>query len=272
MASNVQEWFLIAMNFLPRLVVALVIFVAGLAVASWLGKALGVVLRRRKTDPEVALLLQQLTRWGLIGFFTVMALQQVGFDMTAFLTGLGVLGFTVGFAIQDVSKNFVAGILLLLQQPFDIGDAIQVGDYAGVVLDVNLRATEMRTWDGRRVYIPNADVYTQAITNYSRAQTRRIELTVGVAYDTDLNVAREAALEAVRAVPGVLEDPAPTVVFHTFGGSSIDFTVYFWINPQETDLFGAKSAAVQAIHRVFQEKGIEIPFPIRTVYLQQQGG
>ncbi|HEY57707.1 MAG TPA: mechanosensitive ion channel [Anaerolineae bacterium] len=264
-----QEWLLVAASFLPRLIMALVLFVAGLVVSGWLGKALGVLLRRRKTDPEVILLLQQLTRWGLMALFTVVALQQVGFDMTAFLTGLGVLGFTVGFAIQDVSKNFVAGVLLLLQQPFDIGDAIQVGDYAGVVLNINLRATEMRTWDGRRVYIPNADVYTQAIINYTRTQARRIEITVGVAYDTDLTQAREAALEAVRSVPGVQEDPAPTVVFHTFGESSIDFTVYFWIDPKETGLWEAKSAAVQVVHRVFQEKGIEIPFPIRTVYLHQ---
>ena len=269
MSASFQEWLLLAASFLPRLIVALVIFVAGLAVSGWLAKVLGALLRRRDTDQEVTLLLQQLTRWGLIAFFTVMALQQVGFDMTAFLTGLGVLGFTVGFAIQDVSKNFVAGILLLLQQPFDIGDAIQVGDYAGVVLDISLRATEMRTWDGRRVYIPNADVYTSAIVNYTRAQARRIEITVGVAYDTDLTQAREAALEAVRSVPGVKDDPAPTVVFHTFGESSIDFTVYFWIDPKETGLWEAKSAAVEAIQRVFQEKGIDIPFPIRTVYLHQ---
>ncbi len=265
-----QTWLVSALNFLPRLVTALVIFVGGLFLSGWLTKMLGGVLRRRNTDPEVALLIQQITRWGLIGLAITVALQQVGFDMTAFLTGLGVLGFTVGFAIQDVSKNFIAGILLLLQQPFDVGDAIQVGDYAGIVLDVNLRATEMRTWDGRRVYIPNADVYTSAIVNYTRTDARRIDLTVGVAYDTDLAQAQEVALQAVRSIAGVKDDPEPTVVFHTFGESSVDFTVYFWIDTQETGLWEAKTAAVKAIHRAFQEHGIDIPFPIRTVYLQRE--
>ncbi len=271
MEASFQTWLVSVVNFLPRLITALVIFVGGLFLSGWLAKALGGLLRRRKTDPEVTLLLQQISRWGTIGLAITVALQQIGFDMTAFLTGLGVLGFTVGFAIQDVSKNFVAGILLLLQQPFDVGDAIEVGDYAGVVLDINLRATEMRTWDGRRVYIPNADVYTSAIVNYTRTDARRIDLTVGVAYDTDLAQAHEVALQAVRRLPGVKEDPAPTVVFHTFGESSIDFTLYFWIDTQQQGVWEAKTAAVQAIHRAFQEQGIEIPFPIRTVYLQKEG-
>ena len=270
MHTSLQEWALMALAFLPRLISALVIFAAGWYLGVWLGKLVDRLLQRRKVDREIALLLRRATQWGVFLLLTIVALQQVGFDMTAFLAGLGAAGIALGFAVQDVTQNLMAGILLLLQQPFDIGDAVQVGDYAGTVLDINLRATEIRTWDGRRVYLPNAQVYTSPIVNYSRSEARRIGITLGVAYDTDLARAQAVALQAVHALPGVKEEPAPTVVFHTFGESSIDFTVYYWIDPQSTDFFAAQTAGVQALHRAFQEAGIEIPFPVRTVYLQQE--
>jgi len=269
MEISLQEWAMLVAAFVPKLLSALVIFGVGWYLAVWLGKLVERLLQRRKVDREIALLLRRATQWGVFAASTLMALDQVGFDITTFLAGLGALGFALGFAVQDITQNLMAGVLLLLQQPFDIGDAIQVGDYAGVVLDINLRATEMRTWDGRRVYVPNAQVYTSAIVNYSRSEARRIGITLGVAYDTDLPHAQQVALEAVRRLPGVKEDPAPTVVFHTFGESSVDFTVYYWINPRETDYFAAQTAGVQALHRAFQEAGIDIPFPIRTVYLQK---
>lgn len=265
-----QYWLERAMAFLPKLIASLVVFVLGLAAAAWLAPLTRRALERRKVDHALVLLFEQIVRWSVVTLTIVVALQQVGFDVTAFLTGLGVLGFTVGFAIQDVSKNFVAGVLLLLQRPFDLGDAIEVAGYAGVVEGVTLRATEIRTWDGRLVYLPNAEVYTNPIVNYTRAARRRVEVTVGVAYGTDLEQARRAALEAVVQVPGVLTEPAPEVAFHTFGASSVDCTVYFWIDTEQTNPRAAKDQAVVALHRVFAERGIEIPYPIQTVYLHRE--
>lgn len=270
MHVTLQEWALMVVAFLPRLVSALVIFAAGWYLGIWLGKLVDRLLQRQKVDQEIILLLRRATQWGVFLLLTIVALQQVGFNMTAFLAGLGALGIALGFAVQDVTQNLMAGVLLLLQQPFDLGDTIQVGEYIGTVLDINLRATEIRTWDGRRVYLPNAQVYTSPIVNYTRSEARRIEITLGVAYDTDLARAQEVALEAVRALPGVKEEPAPSVVFHTFGESSIDFTVYYWIDPQRTDYFAAQTAGIHALHHAFQEAGIDIPFPIRTVYLQKE--
>jgi len=256
--------------FIPKMVVSVVIFFIGLYVAGWLARLLAAVLRRRKVDPELALLAQRVTRWSLIGLAALVALQQIGFDVTAFLTGLGILGFTVGFALQDISRNLVAGLLLLLMQPFDIGDAVEVQGYAGVVEDVDLRATALRTWDGRLVLIPNADVFTTVLVNFTKTPKRRVEVQVGVAYDSDLDKVEQVALDAVRGLPGVVDDPAPFVIFHTFGESSIDLTVYFWVDTQKASPFAAKSDAVRAIHKAFAEAGIDIPFPIRTVFLQKE--
>ncbi len=264
-----DELVLTTLKFLPNLIAAMVILVAGVWAAAWLAKLLRQWLERRGTEKSLVALFSQTTRWGVIGLAASMALQQVGFNITAFLTGVGILGFTVGFALQDVSKNLMAGILLLLQQPFDLGDAIQVNDYAGMVEEISLRATVIRTFDGRVVYLPNADVYTSAIVNFSRAEKRRVEVQVGVAYGTDLAHAKavaEAALQ--KSVPGLEDDPAPLAVFHTFNDASVDMTLYFWVDPAAVSLWEAKDAAVQAIHTAFAQEGIEIPYPIHTVLLE----
>ncbi len=258
-----------AINFVPALIAALVIAVVSVWVANWLAKWVQRLLQRRQVDHELTVLLAHITRWGTIGLGLAMALQQIGFDITAFLAGLGVLGFTVGFAIQDVSKNFIAGILLLLQQPFDIGDAIEINGYGGKVEEISLRATAIRTFDGRLVYIPNADVYTSAIVNFSRTQVRRLDVTVGVAYGTDLDHAKAIAQETIAHLPGVSADPAPMVVFHTFNDSSVDMTIYFWIETAHTGIWEGKDAAVRAIYEAFNRAGIEIPYPIQTVLLNQ---
>lgn len=262
-------WVQKAVDFLPRLISALVLFLVGLWVAGKLSQWLGRVLQRRKTDPEATLLLRQITRWGLILLSTLAALQQVGFELTTFLAGLGILGFTVGFAIQDVSKNFVAGLLLLLQQPFDLGDAIEVNGFSGTVQSVDLRATHLRTFDGRDVLIPNSDVYTSPIVNFSRTPRRRVALEVGVAYDSDLARVRQALMEALQTVAGTLDDPAPEVAFHTFADASINLTLYFWIDTATTNPRRALNDALEAVNTSFARYGIEIPYPIQTVHLVQ---
>lgn len=256
-----------ALLFVPKLVTALVVFVLALILAGFISRLVNQGLKRRDTDKELTLLLTRLTRWAVVIFGSVIALQQVDFDLTAFLTGLGVLGFTVGFAIQDVSKNFVAGVLLLLEQPFDIGDAIKVADFAGTVITVDLRATELLTFDGKNVLIPNADVFTSPIVHYGRANRRRIELKAGVAYESDLDQVRQTAVTAISSIAGVLQDPPPQVIFDNFGPSTMDFTLYYWANTQEIDLFAAKDAGMRAIKTAFEKAGIEMPYPVQTIRL-----
>lgn len=255
--------------FAPKLVVALLIFVVTLYAAGFIARAIRRTAQFRKVDPELILLFERVGRWSVIILGTIWALSQVNFNVVAFVAGLGIAGFTIGFALQDIAKNFVAGILLLLQQPFDIGEAISAGGHSGKVENISLRATELRTFDGLLVYIPNADVFTSALTNYSRAPRRRIELQVGVAYGSNLEHVTRVTLEAVRQVPGVIQnDPAPAVVFKSFGESSIDFSLYYWVDLDQAGYWAAQDQVLKAVHSAFQHEGIEIPFPVRTVYLQ----
>jgi small conductance mechanosensitive channel len=204
----------------------------------------------------------------VIGLGAILALEQAGQDVTALLTGVGILGFTVGFALQDISANLVSGMLLLFEQPFDIGDTIEVAGYAGTVKTINLRATEMLTFDGLLVLIPNKDVFTNSITNYSRISQRRIGLSVGVGYDSNLQQVEEIALKAVQGVEGVKEDPAPFFAVDSFGDSAINTTVYYWYDTKDIrhpDLVNAGAVALKAS---LDEAGIDIPFPIRSVKLE----
>lgn len=256
-----------AIHFLPNLVAALVVFVVALALAGLLSRTVRRQLNRRQVDSELTLLIGQVTRWGIVVLGTMIALQQVDFDLSAFLAGLGILGFTVGFAIQDVSKNFVAGLLLLLQQPFDIGDSIEVAGYGGTVMTIDLRATQMRTFDGKHLLIPNADVFTSAIINYSQTPRRRIQLTAGVAYDSDLDKVEGTTLATISQLAGVLEDPAPAVVFDNFGESSVDFSLYYWVDANLPGVWGGTNAGVKAIKIAFEQANIDMPYPIRVVQM-----
>lgn len=260
--QGIQELLNSVVLFIPRLIASLVVLGLSLLIATLISRWVNHAMQRRKADTEITILVTNLTRYGIITLGVILALQQVNFDVTAFLTGLGILGFTIGFAIQDVSKNFIAGMLLLLQQPFEIGEVIEVGDFTGTVEKVDLRATELRALDGKTVLIPNADVFTSPIINYGRNPRRRLELTVGVAYDSDLDLVSRTALEAIHTVEGLIEDPAPEVVFSKFGGSSIDFTLYYWVDTAKTGLFRAQDSGVRVIKSAFKQAQIEIPYPI----------
>ncbi len=253
---------------ISNLITAVVIFLASLYLAGLVSKLLCRVLEKREAAPGVTHLLAQVARWTIIVLGAIMALQRF-FDVTAFLAGLGILGFTVGFALQNIMQNFAAGIILLLQQPFKIGDVVNVAGFDGTITQMDLRTTEMKTLDGRIVTLPNGDILAGAIVNYTRAERRRVDLPVGISYSSEPAVARKVMLEAIRDVPGFVSEPEPMVVFHTFAGSSLDMTAYFWVDMSKTNPLFAKDSAFELVKAAFEKNGVEIPSQITTIYLGQ---
>lgn len=253
--------------FLPKLAAAIVIFLFTLWIAAFVARMIEGAAKRRQVDSETLLLLTRLSRWGTILFGVLWALETVDGNITGFLAGLGLVGFTIGFALQDIAKNFVAGIMLLVQQPFNVGDVIAVAGFEGTIEHIYVRATAIRTIDGLYVLIPNADVYINPITNYTKASRRRLRLQVGVAYGSDLEQVTRVALDAIRQAPGVLaiEPWQPQVVFQGFGGSSIDLTLFYWIDVAEISFLAAQDQGVKRIDAAFAQAGIEIPYPVVTI-------
>ena len=256
-----------SIEFLIRLIAAILIFVIMVYLAFFSSRKVRQWLEKRETKEELVRLLSRLTKWSLWIIGVIWALSTVGFNVTAFIAGLGVTGLIIGFALQDISRNFTAGALLMLQEPFNFGDYIEVAGYEGTVTDIQLRATELLAPDGIKVLIPNGDVFTSTIRNFTKTDMRRVELTIGVAYDSDLDQVTRVALEAIQTVPGLLNDPEPVLFFHHFGESSIDFTIRYWFSVKENDVFHARDIGVKAIKAAFEQEGIVIPYPVRTVLM-----
>ena len=265
MESYFDQFIALFVAGIPKLLSAFVIFVLSLYLARLVSNLLKRVLQRRRAPAGVVQLLGQLTLWAIIVAGTITALQRF-FEVTAFLTGLGILGFTVGFALQDIMKNFASGIILLLQQPFHVGETIGVKGFDGTVLAIDLRATEMRAADGRVVILPNADVLANPIVNYSRANERRVDLSLNLAHTCEPGTVRQIIVEAIEEVEGFVRQPEPVIVFNSLTDSALELNVNFWIDVTKNDPLHAKDSVLLKVKSAFNERGIEIPHPVQAVY------
>ncbi|WP_413265319.1 mechanosensitive ion channel family protein [Floridanema flaviceps] len=183
---------------------------------------------------------------------------------------LGLSSVAFGFAFQDIFKNFLAGILLLLQEPFRIGDQIIVQNYEGTVEDIAIRSTQIVTYQGEIVVIPNAVLFTNPVQVLTAQRQRRTDLGIGVDYNTDLRLAVDVLLQAVLEIEGVLAEPKPEVDGLGFGESSIDFVVRYWTLPQKIHVRRTRTKVIIALKEACDKAGINIPYPIRTLYYYDQ--
>ena len=250
---------------IPNLITALLIFIVSLYLARILSNVLRRVLNRRKAPASVTHILAQLTLWTIIVVGAITALQRF-FNVTAFLTGLGILGFTIGFALQDIMKNFASGIILLLQQPFHVGESIGVKGFDGTITAIDLRSTEMRATDGRIIILPNADVLANPIINYSRADLRRVDLTLNLPHTSDPKTVQRIFLNAIQNVTGFVSSPEPVIVFDNLTSSAMELNASFWVDVRKNDPAHAKDVVLLEIKSAFGEEGIEIPHPVQAVY------
>ncbi len=207
---------------------------------------------------------------GLIMALNVLHLQQT---VTSLLAGAGIIGLAIGFAFQDITANFISGILLAFRKPIRVGDIIETKDFFGTVEKIDLRVTVIRTFQGLHVIIPNKDVFQSPVTNFTKTNDRRIDLEIGVSYAEDLDFVKEVAINSVAKLPYLLEDKEVQLVYNEFADSSINFTLMIWIRyPDEPGYLTAKSDAIMAVKKAFDENGITIPFPIRTLDFGIKGG
>jgi small-conductance mechanosensitive channel len=201
-----------------------------------------------------------------VGF--LLALAAAGVDLGRLMILAGALGVGVGLGLQDVVKNFVAGAILLFERPIQIGDAVQVGELLGRVQRIGLRSSTVRTLDGAEVIIPNGQLVAEPIVNWTLSdRRRRITLPVGAAYGSDPERVIAVLLEAARAHPRVLAEPAPSAVLMGFGESSCDFQLFAWTDSFD-DWVQTRSELAVAVSRALHEAGIEIPFPQRDLHLR----
>jgi len=274
LVDKLEGWLAGIILMLPNFVAAVVVVVLAGLVARGVRRGIRGILGRSATTPTVSNLMATVGYLAVLAIGVFIALGILGLDtaLTSLLAGVGIIGLALGFAFQDLASNFIAGVLLAIRRPFVEGDLIEHDDHFGIVTEINLRSTRLRTLQGQVVIIPNADVFTNAVINYSTGE-RRVDLQCGVAYGDDLERTREVVLTAVRELDGVNADREIDFYFEEFGDSSIDFVVRFWIVfARQPDFLEARSEAIIAIKKALDGAGLTIPFPIRTLDFGVVGG
>jgi small conductance mechanosensitive channel len=248
-------------KFGPKILAALVVLVVGFIIARWLGKALLAGLNKRDMEPPMRMLLVRLAKLVVLFFTLLIAVQNLGVDIVALVGVLGVAGVGVGLAMQGVLGNLVAGLTIIFVRKFRVGEYIELNNVHGQVDTIELFSTTLIHPDHSRVIIPNRKIVGEIIHNYGKI--RQADLSVGVAYSTDLNRVLGLVHEVLSKNPRVLKDPAPAVGTASFGDSSINLAIKPWATLAD---FGPMQAEVnKALAESFRTAGIEIPFPQRDV-------
>lgn len=206
----------------------------------------------------------------VIGILLAAILLFPGLALGDIVALLGLSSVAVGFAFQDIFKNFLAGILLLINQPFQVNDQIIVGDYEGTVETIDIRSTRIRNYQGESIIVPNSMVFTNPIEVLTEKPHRRTDLSIGLDYNTPLAQARQLLQETASGVEGVLAEPEVEVDIVAFGGSSIDFVVRYWTRPQKAIVRRTQTQMILALKSACDKADLNIPYPIRTVYFFDQ--
>lgn len=253
----------LAVQFGPRLVVAVLILVGGYYAGRWVGRMLDRVLARLEVEITARQLLVRITRVFVLVLFLIMALQNLGVDLLPLIAGLGVAGAGLALAMQGVLSNLAAGLTIIFTKPYRVNEYISIAGEEGRVEDITLFTTTLSHYDLSRVVIPNRKIAGEIMHNYG--DIRQLELAVGVAYDTDLGRALAAVQEVLRANPRVLQEPAPLVQVAKLADSSVNIGVRPWV--KVPDYATAVGELNRSLLETFRERGIGIPFPQREVRL-----
>ncbi|MEJ2692463.1 MAG: mechanosensitive ion channel, partial [Candidatus Thiodiazotropha sp.] len=208
-----------------KILLALLVFVVGRWIAKLLTKALERVMTRGKVEQMLVSFLGNITYTALLAVVVLAALEQLGVNTTSALAILGAAGLAVGLALKDSLASFAAGVMLIVFRPFKLGDFIEAGGTSGVVEEIRIFHTVLRSGDNREITMPNAQIYGGTIVNYSARETRRIDLVIGIGYGDDMKQARDLIKEVLESDETVLKDPAPTIMLLELGASSVDFAV-----------------------------------------------
>lgn len=274
-ADKLETWIETFIRMLPNLAMALLVVIAFYVFGKLIRNAVKKLLEKATDNRTIINLLETIVGVMIIGigFFIALSILQLDGAVTSLLAGAGIIGLALGFAFQDIASNFISGIILSIRHPFGIGDIIETNDIYGTVQKMNMRNTIIRTPQGQIVYIPNKSVFENVLENFTSSGERRIDLSCGVSYGDDLEKAKAVAIEAIKTLDNYNADKDIEFYYDEFGGSSINFKIRFWVYFQSNpDYWAARSDAIMAITKHFDENDIMIPFPIRTLDFGIRGG
>ncbi len=248
---------------------SLVILLFGRWGAGFLRRLLGVGLAKRNVDTTLSSFLCNIAYMAMMAMVVISALEVAGIATTSFVAVLGAAGLAVGFALQGSLSNFASGVMIILFRPFQKGDFVEIAGVAGVVLEVQVVATTLKTGDNKKIIVPNGSITRGNITNYSSHDTRRIDMVFGIGYDDDIRQAKELFERVVSEEERVLEDPEPQIAVAELADSSVNFVIRPWV--KSDDYWSVKCDLNEKLKIECDKAGISIPYPQRDVHLHQTG-
>lgn len=250
-----------------KIVVALLIFVIGKWVAKKMRGVTEGLMLSREVDDALVNFGSSMVYYALLIFVVIAALGQIGIQTASFVAIVGAAGLAVGLAMQGSLSNFAAGVLIIIFKPFKIGDFVEMAGTAGVIENIMIFTTEMKTGDNKKVIVPNSSVLGGIITNYSANDTRRVDLVMGIGYNDDIDKAKGVLAELINADERVLKDPAPLIAVSELADSSVNFVVRPWV--KSADYWGVYFDLTEAVKKRFDQEGISIPYPQQDIHLHK---
>jgi small conductance mechanosensitive channel len=245
---------------LPELLISLVLLLVFVFVAGKLSMLVQNRLGRRVDDPLLVNFISNIVKYGLILIGLMIMLNLIGLTGIAsgLLAGAGLSAFVVGFALKDIAENFLAGIILAFNRPFRIDDTVKVRDFHGKILTLNLRSTQMKTFDGKDIYIPNSILLKEVVTNFTRDGLLRIEFIVNVGLQHDFETVKEIITSNIENLEGVLHEERPAVVIEDFTATAMNLRVLIWVNTYDYKMttLVLKTQAMDCVKKALQEHGI----------------
>lgn len=250
-----------------QIILALLVFFIGRIVAKVFTKGARKVMEKAKLDAMLVNFLANILGSVLMLLVLVFALSQLGVDTTSLVALLGAAGLAVGLALKDSMSHFAAGVMLILFRPFKVGDFVEVDSEMGSVEQITILSTRLKSPDNKVIIVPNGNVFSNTMTNFSDQPTRRVDMMFGIGYGSDLLKAKAILEEMVANDERVLKEPAPKVAVHELGDSSVNFICRPWVNA--SDYWVVYWDYMEKVKLRFDEEGIEIPFPQMDVHVQK---
>ena len=260
-----RDWIYVVEYYGLRALVVVAMMVAAWTVSGWAATLVRRALARVRFDETLTKFISKLVRWLILLLVGLTCISYFGVDTTSFAAVLGAAGLAVGLAFQGTLSNFASGGMLLIFRPFKVGDVVNVADILGTVNEIALFTTEIDTFDGRRIVIPNSEIYGSVIENITYHPRRRVDVPVGASYDADIDATRAALERAIANVSQVVSDPEPAVVLDGLGGSSVDWVVRAWARKEE--FLEVKQALIRSVKLELDQAEIGIPYPQLDVHL-----
>ncbi|MGA9820905.1 MAG: mechanosensitive ion channel family protein [Desulfobaccales bacterium] len=272
--NKLNSWFTLAVKMLPNLIVAIMVVVIVIKLSNPLATLVGRAIVRITRQRHIARLFATMTRLIAITLGIILALNVMNLDraVASLLAGVGILGIAFGFASQDIAANFMSGILLHFVHPFRLDDFILSGEFLGYVETIDMRSTKIRNQQGQRITIPNKTILGNPLTNYTISGVRRVDIPWSLTQVEDLQKAEELAVKAVESLQWRIPDRPVELFYEKVGDYSIDFEIRFWTDPDQKVYLTARSEAIKAIKRTFEEHGIPMPSPVRVLDFGIVGG